>query len=167
MFIQGQSLFYHEVVQLLRNTDMDDAYGVLPLPKYDESQENYMTAVQTEYSAAIGIPSTLTGETLEMTGILLEAMSAVSSETTYPAFIEDILLAKKAPDSEPAEILRMMYDHLVFDVFATFQVGSIDYIVYESLYNQKGEDFISKVEKKMYSIEKSYQEIVDKLDELE
>ena len=35
----------------------------------------------------------------------------------------DDLLAKKAPDSESAEILRMMYDHLVFDVFATFQVG--------------------------------------------
>ena len=102
-----------------------------------------------------------------MTGILLEALSAVSSETTYPAFIEDILLAKKAPDSESAEILRMMYDHLVFDVFATFQVGSIDSVVYGNLYNQKGENFISTVEKKLSAIEKGYQKIIDKLDDLE
>ena len=167
MFEQGQTLFYHEVAQLLRNTDMDDAYGVLPQPKYDESQEDYLTAVQTEYSAAIGVPSSLGGADLEMTGILLEALSAVSSGTTYPAFIEDILLAKKAPDSESAEILRMMYDHLVFDVFATFQVGSIDSVVYGNLYSKKGENFISTVEKKLSAIEKGYQKIIDKLDDLE
>lgn len=167
MFEQGQTLFYHEVAQLLRNTDMDDAYGVLPQPKYDESQEDYLTAVQTEYSAAIGVPSSLGGSDLEMTGILLEALSAVSSGTTYPAFIEDILLAKKAPDSESAEILRMMYDHLVFDVFATFQVGGIDSVVYGNLYNKKGENFISTVEKKLSTIEKGYQKIIDKLDDLE
>lgn len=166
MFEQGQGLFYHEVVQLLRNTNMDDAYGVLPQPKYDEAQENYLTAVQTEYSAAIGIPSTVVGEDLEMTGILLEALSAVSSGTTYPAFIEDILLAKKAPDSESADILRMMYDNLVFDVFATYQIGGIDSVVYGNLYNQKGKNFISTIEKKLKSIEKGYQKLLDSMDDL-
>ena len=167
LFEQGQCLFYHNVSQLIRIFDMDDAYGVLPQPKYDEAQENYLSMVQTEWSAALGIPSTVSGETLERTGILLEAMSAISHETTYPAFIEDIMLAKKAPDSESADILRLIHKNLVYDVFATFKIGSLDGTVTNALYQKKGENFVSEIEKQRKVIDKSYQKFLDAYETIE
>ena len=167
MFQSGQALFYHEVSQEVRLFDMDDAFGVLPQPKFDEVQENYLSAVQMDWSASIGIPSTVGGETLEMTGVLLEALSAVSSGTTYPAFIEDIMLAKKAPDAESADILRMIHDNLIYDVFGIFKIGNIDQTVADNMYKKQGKDFMSTIEKKRSRIEKDYEKLLDSYSNME
>ena len=167
MFQSGQALFYHEVSQEVRLFDMDDAFGVLPQPKFDETQENYLSAVQMEWSEAMGIPSTLAGETLEMTGVLLEALSAVSSSTTYPAFIEEIMLAKKAPDAESADILRMIHDNLLYDVFGIFKIGGIDQAVMDNLYKKQGKDFMSTIEKRRSRVETDYEKLIDSYSNME
>lgn len=167
IFQNNQALFMHSVTHVLRLMDMDASWGVLPQPKYDETQENYLSAYPTEYSAAIGISSALSADELEMTSVVLEAMSAVSHHTTYPAFIEDILMNKKAPDAESADMLRLIYSNLEYDMFDTFQIGGIDKIVYINLYSRKGENFVSTVEKSRSKIEKAYQKLMDQYDALE
>ena len=145
---------------------MDASWGVLPQPKYDEAQENYLSAYSAEYSAALGVSAALSESELEMTGILLEALSAVSHDTTYPAFIEDILMNKKAPDAESADMLRLIYSNLEYDMFDTFQIGNIPMIVYNNLYQQNGKNFISTVEKYRSKIENAYQKLMDQYDAL-
>ena len=147
--------------------DIDDAWGILPQPKYDEAQENYLSAYQAEYSASIGIPATASGDDLEKIGILLESLSAVSHETTYPAFIEDILMNKKAPDAESADMLRIIYGNLVYDMFDTFQIGNVPSAVYSNLYTKKGNNFISDMERLLSKVEKAYDKLLDNYDSLE
>lgn len=167
IFQNNQALFMHSVTQVVRLMDMDDAWGILPQPKYDEAQENYLSAYMSEYSASIGIPATAAGDDLERIGILLESLSAVSHETTYPAFIEDILMNKKAPDAESVDMLRIIYGNLVYDMFDTFQIGNIPSAVYSNLYTKKGKNFISDMEKLLSKVEKAYDKLLDNYDSLE
>ena len=167
IFQNNQALFMHSVTEVVRYMDMDDAWGILPQPKYDEAQEKYLSAYQSDFSASIGIPTTAVGEELEMICILLEALSAVSHETTYPAFIEDILMNKKAPDAQSVEMLRIIYGNLVYDMFDTFQIGNVPSAVYSNLYTKKGKNFISDMEKLRSKVEKSYSKLLDDYDSLE
>ncbi|MBR4962117.1 MAG: hypothetical protein IKY52_14565, partial [Clostridia bacterium] len=57
-FQEGRGLFYHEVSQCVRLFDMEDAFGILPQPKYDEEQENYLTSMQSEWSSILAVPVT-------------------------------------------------------------------------------------------------------------
>lgn len=164
-FQSGEGLFYHEVSQVTRLLDMEDDYGILPQPKYDEEQENYLSCVQYEWSGAISVPATMVGDALDMTGVLLEALSALSHTTTYPTFIEDILQSKNAPDKESADMLRLIYANLTYDLFGVFQFGKIDSLVYDNIYDKMGEGFTSTIasnkEKIMQEYEKIYETFAD------
>ena len=166
IFEEGRGLFFHEVSQVIRLMDMDQHYGLLPQPKFDEEQEYYMTGGQSDYSAALGVPITLSGETLERTGILLEALSAMSHTTTYPTFIKEIMELKKAPDPESSEILKMIHEHIVYDLFSIFKPGNIQDIVAGNIYNKHGEGFVSTVQKSEKVIMKSFDKLLEKYDRL-
>ena len=167
LFESGRGLFYHEVSQVTRIVDMDDAFGLIPQPKFDEGQEKYLTGIQYEWSGSIGIPATVDGEEAEMTGVLLEALAALSHRTTYPVFIEDILQNKKAPDKESADMLRMIYSNIVYDIFGVFQFGKLPQTVYENIYKNHGEGFISTIEANREKVMSAYEKVYEQYGEID
>ncbi len=166
LFESGRGLFYHEVSQVTRMLDMDDHFGLIPQPKYDEEQKYYLTGIQYEWSGSIAVPATVAGAELEMTGVLLEALSALSHRTTYPVFIEDILQNKKAPDKESADMLRMIYSNLTYDLFGVFQFGNLPQLVYDNIYKKHGEGFISAIASKKDKIMAAYDKVYQQYEEL-
>ena len=165
-FQEGRGLFYHEVSQCVRMFDMEDAFGVLPQPKYNEAQENYLTSMQTEWSSILGVPVTVTGDALEMTGVLLEALSALSHTTTYPTFIEDIMQSKNAPDRESAEILKMIHENIIYDIFGVFNIGDLANTVWQNLYNKHGEGFASTIAANEEKIKTAFDKILESYEKL-
>lgn len=60
MFMEDRVLFYGEVLSYIINIRaMETAFGVLPLPKYDEMQDNYYTHCEGNAST-VGVPMMLT-----------------------------------------------------------------------------------------------------------
>lgn len=165
-FEEGRGLFYHEVSQCARMFDMEDAFGILPQPKYNEEQENYLTSMQSEWSSILAVPSALGGDTLEMTGVLLEALSALSRTTTYPTFIEDIMQSKNAPDKESADILRMVQGNIVYDIFGVFNFGDLNNTVWKNMYTRHGEGFASTIAANEEKIMTAFDKILEKYAEL-
>ena len=162
-FQERRGLFNYTVTHVLRLMDMDDAYGVIPQPKFDESQPKYITCGGGDFSAALGIPSNLDETQAEMTGILLEAMSALSHETTYPAFIEGILMTKKAPDKESSEMLHLIYSNIHYDLFDIFKVGQVDQMLQTCLSTLKGENVMHIFEANAKKIEKAYSKLMESI----
>ena len=167
LFESGRGLFHHEVSQVTRMLDMEDAYGLIPQPKFDEAQENYLSGIQYEWSGSIAVPATVAGEELEMTGILLEALSALSHKTTYPTFIEDILQSKKAPDKESADMLRLIYANITYDLFGVFQFGNLPQLVYDNIYKKQGEGFTSTIASNKEKIMAAYDKVYQKFTEMD
>ena len=92
----------------LRESEVD--YGVLPFPKYDESQKSYQNLNWAGYMAIMK-----TAKDPEMTGYVVEALSSESCRTVHPAFFDELLGEKIARDSKAVEILRMMFKDTVCD----------------------------------------------------
>ncbi|MBQ3178662.1 MAG: hypothetical protein IJB52_12655 [Clostridia bacterium] len=164
-FQEGRFLFFHEVITVLRNMEMDDAFGVLPQPKYDEAQENYLTTVQYENSGTIAVPAS--GKDLEMTGVILEAMAYDSSESVLPVFIENILQSKKAPDQESSKMLEIVFKNIIYDLFGAFDIGGLSGLIADNIYNKHGDGYTALIESQKVSITTDYEKLVEDYSEID
>ena len=80
-------------------------YGILPMPKWDEKQEDYKTMVM-HYPFIV--PATLREENYENTSILIEALSAEGYKQVFPAYFEIALKQKYSTDNESMRVLDII-----------------------------------------------------------
>ena len=92
--------------------NMQDSYGILPTPKYDENQKNYYTYVHDQYSLFM-VPTTV--KSPEMSGAVLEAMAYESYKTLVPAYFEVTLKGRYANDPESRNMLDMISSNVMMD----------------------------------------------------
>ncbi|MBQ3127269.1 MAG: extracellular solute-binding protein [Clostridia bacterium] len=119
MFIDGKGLFlngwmYHAQTQIAAAME---AYGVLPTPKMEESQEDYHTWIQVGmhmYSIPVDVRN------LERAAILTEALAAETYATLLPAYYEIILKARYFSDEASSQMLDIIYDSVSFDFVRIF-----------------------------------------------
>lgn len=113
MFVQGQVVLSPQclnVVEIIRDSETD--FGIIPYPKFDETQQRYRTASQDGYSLFC-YPITQTE--LEMCSIIIEALAAESYKQVVPVYYEVALKSKYSRDDESAEMLDIIRDGVVFN----------------------------------------------------
>lgn len=109
-FTQGGSLFMVEVMGRVSDLrDMDVDFGLLPFPKYDLNQSEYISYISPA-SSALCIP--LSCENTKMSGVVLENMCAKSYDILMPAYYEKTLRGKNVRDSESVEMLDFMFGNI-------------------------------------------------------
>lgn len=122
-FLNGGALFFAEPigsVKRLRNADF--ALGILPLPKYNEEQENYISYILNS-PAALVVPST--NVDTEMTGVVIENLSAESYRTVRPVYFDKTLDFKYATDERSINMLDTIFENGNFDLAVVFGWGKI------------------------------------------
>ena len=120
----SRSLFYvNQLYGALNMRSMDVDFGVLPMPKYDEEQKNYTSTSNTWFTDFLVIP--LTNQDLERTGAVIEAMGYYSAQNVTPAFIDNVVMNKALRDEQSAEMVRILYDTMQYDVVRIFNWGGI------------------------------------------
>ena len=92
--------------------NMEDEFGVLPIPKYDAEQEEYYTVVDGGADIMV-IPTTVSN--IEFVGAIVEAMSAASYNDVIPVYMGQAIEQKGARDEESIKILREILDSRVID----------------------------------------------------
>ena len=114
MFIGGHAMIITGmfVNAKMQFRDLDDDYGVLPYPLWDENQENYSTMLDG-HGPMMGIPITITDT--NRTGIIIEAMSAEGYKIVTPAYYDVALKTKFARDEESAEMIDLVLAGRTFD----------------------------------------------------
>lgn len=159
IFEEGRGLFYQEVLQVAMLLDTDIDYGIIPLPKYDASQKEYMTSSQYLLAMALAVPKSTPDP--EMTGIILEALSADSMYSTKPIFVETVLKVKKVPDERGAEMLGKLLDSINYDVGSMFDWGGLHSLIADILPRGQSNDFASAYASRVKSAEKAMQKTID------
>ena len=122
-FTEGRVLF--NTAGLVRVTvfrAMETNFGILPLPKYDESQKEYNSMVSIGCANSIAIPATADAERC---GAVIEALSAEGYYTLTPAYYDIVLKTKNARDDASSEMLDIIFDNRVFDIAYMFDWGGI------------------------------------------
>ena len=107
------------IVERLRAMETD--FGIIPLPKLDTNQPNYITHNNPHTGAAIAIP--VTASNLERTGMILEDLSAESRYTLRPAYYEVNLRGKFVRDDDSQEMLDIILNNTAHDIGYIYDFG--------------------------------------------
>ena len=138
--LTGVSSIWTEIINIFRNgralyrisimsdviglRDMNDDFGILPLPKYDENQDQYYTTYQGWSGGALVVPVTITDTA--RTSAIIEYMSSVSKDTITNAYYSVNLQGKVARDDDSAEMLDIIFNSMTTDIGLAFWRGTVE-----------------------------------------
>lgn len=159
MFQNDMLLFFMvEMGATERLRTMDTDFGIIPVPKYDEAQENYISSnLGTAYFSIV-----LTARDTEMSSIILEALNFESYKTVRPVYYDIAVKGKFSRDVESEEMLDIIIDNCYID-FAfvnTAYLGGIAEAVFSQVESKK-EDISSFVASKTKVTEKLLDKMLD------
>lgn len=165
-FLTGCSLFQGDMLGAINKfRDMEDAFGVIPMPKYDENQESYGEYVSNGWTTAYGIP--MTNQNPEQTGIILDTLCGYSTDTLRVALYDVLFSAKLVRDTESVEMLDIIFASKSYDWAVDFSWGSNFATIYNNVYNNKTNNYVSDAAKSQKAIVKIIERLVTKIQELE
>lgn len=113
-FANNKSLFLVEVLgNAAKLRGMAADFGIVPYPKYDESQENYVSYYSP---AANGVCIPKTAKDISRSGTVVEVMSAIGYKLIRPAYYDVVLTSKTARDEESVEMLDIIFSNIESDM---------------------------------------------------
>ena len=136
-FVDGKGLFLVQRLTVLTDyaTNMTDGYGVLPMPKYNEEQQNYYTQLHACELWAIPVDS----NDPEMSSAVMTSMGYDSHEVVLVPHFEKLLKTRYVKDSESGYMIDTIYYNI--------------YMNFDSIYNevlQEGNGFDKKDQMPMF-----------------
>ncbi|MCL2517753.1 MAG: ABC transporter substrate-binding protein [Oscillospiraceae bacterium] len=111
-FNSGRALFYMvplSLAKLFREMDVD--FGIIPLPKYNEAQENYITL---NWAGFLSVP--LTVQDTELVGKVVELLGYYNKQIVIPMFYDILLGQKISRDDRSNEMLNIIFKNSVYDL---------------------------------------------------
>jgi len=112
-FINSQQLFYPNrfyTAEKLR--EMEDPYGIIPMPKLDEEQKDYVALVH-DSDTLYCIP--ITAASIEAPCAVMEAMCAENYRTVVPALYDVALKVKYSQDDVSSQVIDIIHDAAITD----------------------------------------------------
>lgn len=125
MFAAGKGLFMPNRIATVSDPILRDAdihYGLLPMPKLDETQDEYTTTVTVYWCSAFAIPVTNV-EKLDATCYALEALAYYGMEQLTPEYYDHTLKDKRFEDDESVEMLDLIFRNRTYDMGAVYNFG--------------------------------------------
>ena len=149
MFNEDRMLFYNITfnrIPKFRNMDAD--FGIIPLPKFDESQDRYYCESGSGMLAVI--PNS--AEKPDNNGAFLESYAYYGYKYVVPAYKEVSLKTKMARDDESAAMVDIIDISRVYDLGRLYWAASA-YDPYVTLFGSKKTEVASVTEKNTPKVE--------------
>ena len=163
MYQSDKSLFYYgELHAVATMRDMESDFGIMPMPKFEETQDSYHHCVNPNVCATIVIPKD--NVQYEMTGTVMDALGAESKNTLTPAYYEVNLKGKVSRDEESTQSLDIIISTIKYDIgyLAGLGISSMLYSMADS-YNT---DLASQFQKQTKVVTKTLEKLVSKFEAL-
>ena len=165
-FRNGNSLFLLAGLDAASNSlrDANFNYGVLPTPKWDEAQENYLST--TTYTGALyAIPRVV--KDVDMSSAVFEALAIEGYYTVAPAFFETALKIKYSSDDDSARMYDIIRDSRSYDFGRVYSTGGLDTIPgkIRGMVESDNPNWMSLYESNITRFETLLAELVEKLDQ--
>lgn len=161
-FIAGNQLFTRQFIKSgaeLRR--MTDDYGVIPLPKFDEEQEEYRT-IATNIASMVVVLSTVSE--VEKVGATLELMAAEGYKQVTPAFFDTVLKGKYSDSPDDAEMYDKILNSFTYNFGFCYSTVSLESI--GSLFRVFSADLSQQYESNKTKYQTALDALIDKLDEI-
>lgn len=127
LFAQDLALFHSGTFDdLTRMRSYDADYGIVPLPKFNESQEKFYHSVSWT-GVQLVIPATV--ENTDLVGTVLENMGWESHFTLNPVFYELFISEKLARDEKSKAMLDMIFSTKYYSLDDYANISGLNTII--------------------------------------
>jgi len=160
LFSDGHFLFYLGALSTIDGfRDMEQTFGIVPNPKYNEDQAEYYHRVDM-WAPIFGVPHCTAD--LDRVGAVMEYSAWLSNQMLLPAYYEVKLKAKAVQSEDAAEMLDLIKGSHVyeFNIFYGLSTGSILWDAYV------GENLASVAKSRQKTVEYFLKDLNQKLDAL-
>ena len=160
IFKNGRALFtIAEIKASSKYRDMDATFGIVPIPKYDETQDNYYSH-RTHVCLTMSMP--VTNPRPEDTGKIMDALAYLSSTDILPVYYNVKVAQKGLRNDDSIEMLGIISEGRSFDIGEGYGwTEELSGKVNTALANQKNNNVVSLVDSMRSSIEASIEKTLD------
>ena len=159
-FIEGRELFYMcGLINVASFRQMEDEFGILPVPKYYDTQDRYYHTVSRDNASVMFIPANISGQDLDDLGTVLSAISEYSKHLVTPAYYDVQLKYRDSRDDESGEMLDIIFASRTFDLGCAYSWGGL-----VGQYMTLDPNVASRFESTLGKAETELQEMLDSLD---
>ena len=149
-FMDSRSLFMAIVIyHLMTHHAQDVTFGLLPVPKYDEAQQEYYQFADGWCISPACVPAT--AKNPETSGYILQTIAEASRKDVLPVYYDICLTRKYVRDEESSEMLDIIFKNCMLDNSDIFQWASFDSALKTAFI--KGEGLQSLLEKNRSKLE--------------
>ena len=129
VFTEGRALFtFGGIYYAPQMRDTTVNFGILPYPKYDSAQQEYISSVSQLFLTVLCVPASNT-DNLDLRSLFMEYYSYLGSELVVPEFYDRLLIGRVAKDEETAEILDFIFGNITYDIGNIFNFGDLAFRV--------------------------------------
>ena len=165
MFMNKQALFsLAGIYYAPQFRPMEDHFGIIPLPKYDEAQEGYNAPMFGNVFPLTAIPSTVADT--EKAGIITEAMSYEGYTGLLSSFYGTLLQGKVTRDEESNKMLDLIFGSTFYDSGLLYQFGGMLNSI-RTIYNNLKGDFASTIAKNESKVQKDIDKLIESISGIE
>ena len=163
MFYNGRALFYDSTLNAAETLrEMDNEFGILPVPKLDEAQTDYKSFVNGA-SSMICVPATVPESNREFVSVIIEALASEAYRTITPVLKEQSLKRKLTRDSDSSDMIDYIVRSRAFDMaYVNMHDGVGSYV--RDLLKRGSTDITGELKKYQKSAKKKIENIVKAFD---
>lgn len=164
LFEQGRSFFISaefKSADLFRG--MENSLGIVPMPKYDESQENYSHMIFRQCPVLV-VPQT--NSIPHETGTIIDAMEYRSHTEVTPVYYDITLSFKGLRNDDSIEMMHIINNSISLDLGTTYDMArQLSDDIKAALVKGKI-DIVSIIERRKASIETNITKTLDELEKM-
>ena len=125
-FILGKSTFMSGTIGDIRQArQCEFEYGIVPIPKYDTDQEQYVSYIY-QAAASLGVPATTPD--LDRACVILENLAAYSYKLVRYEYYDVVVQGRTVRDNDSIDMLDIIFGHnelgrTAFEIDTMYQLG--------------------------------------------
>ena len=154
-FLQSNVLF-----ALIQFRAMENDYGIIPFPKLNETQIDYLTPISLYLARFIAVPTTC--RNADTVGAVIDAMFRESTSSIMPAYYDTLLENKIARDNESIEMLKIIFNSVVYDIGSGYNWGNC-WFLHQSFIMSEKRDYASTIESALSKIEAEMNKTIEEM----
>ena len=170
MFSDGHSAMATLRLVAVEQSDvrnMEQAYGIVPMPKYDSAQAEYGTLMHDQFTVFC-IPVSAEKSKLELIGAVMEVMASESLRLVKPAYYEIALKRKYMSDPIAWDMLDLTFARVIVDAGVVYgEAMSYPHHKLRTVIGSKSNTAASQYSKLKSNVNKQLTKLNKKLDNLD
>ena len=164
----GRLMFQLDTIsaaELMRDYEVD--FGLVPYPKYDEAQADYITL---DWGGLLSVPCTITNP--ELVGSAMELLAWESANEVIPTYYDTVLQGKLARDDDAVKMMDLLFDTVTYEIGGNYfgfsaGFGDLFYALPRLAIQKPSSDFTSFYEKLEKSANKTIEKFYESLENTE